>query len=59
MVLIVYFILMANGWRFEAIDDSPNSTYYCEWLKKNLADHYDGKIGDMKIICIEDKGEDL
>lgn len=59
MKIIVYFILMANGWQFEAIDDSPNSAYYCEWLKKDLAEHYDGKIGNMKIICIDDDGRDL
>ena len=50
---------MANGWQFEAIEPHTSSVYYCEWLKKELVMRNAGKIGDMKIICIEDKGVEL
>lgn len=50
---------MANGWQVEAIEDHPSSAYYCEWLRTNLAERSSNKIGDMKIVCIEDKGEEL
>jgi hypothetical protein len=58
-MIIIYFILMANGWQFEAIEYHARSVYYCEWLKKELAMRSAGKIGDIKIVCIEDEGEDL
>ena len=58
-MIIVYFILMSHGWQFEAIDNEPVSPYYCEWLKKDLASKEQGKIGNMKVICLEDDGVDL
>lgn len=58
-MIIVYFILMSNGWQIEAVDHTPVSPYYCEWFKKYLSDSESGKIGDMKVICIEDYGKDL
>ena len=58
-MIIVYFILMANGWQFEAIENHTSSAYYCEWLKNNLAERSSNKIGDMKIVCIEDRSQEL
>lgn len=58
-MIIVYFILMSNGWQVEAIDPEPVSPYYCNWLRNNLAEHNDGKIGNMKVVCLEDDGRDL
>ena len=51
MVIIIYFILLANGWQFVAVDNEPVSDYYCEVLQKDIAAKFEGKMGNMKVIC--------
>ena len=59
MVTIIYFILLANGWQFVAIDNEPSSTYYCEVLRRDVAAKFEGKMGNMKVICLPYDGREI
>ena len=59
-VFIIYFILMANSkWEFVAVDPEPNSVYYCQMLKEAVAERFENKIGNMKVICAIGHREDI
>lgn len=59
MVIIIYFILLAKGWEFVAVDNEPSTLYYCEVLQKELVSKFEGKIGNMKIMCAPYDGREI
>lgn len=52
MASIIYFILLAKGWEFVAIDNEPVSDYYCEMLRREIDSKFEGKMGNMKVLCV-------
>ena len=59
MVIIIYFILLANGWQFVAVDNEPVSDYYCEVLRRDIDSKFEGKMGNMKVICAPYDGREI
>lgn len=57
--LLIYLILNAAGrWEFLAIEH-VGSEAYCAVLANSVAGIYEGKPGNMRIVCAEDKGFEL
>lgn len=59
MVIIIYFILLAKGWEFVAVDNKPSTLYYYEVLQKELVSKFEGKMGNMKVICAPYDGREI
>lgn len=57
-MLIIYFILLLHGWEFVAVQNEDDSGY-CERLKNDLDKHNHGELGNMKVICVEDREVEL
>lgn len=61
LVIIIYLIYLNGHWQFEAIDESPNTNYYCQHLAHELDEKNGDKpiSGNMRIICVEDRREEI
>jgi len=59
MVSIIYFILLAKGWEFVAVDNEPSTLYYCKVLQKELVSKFEGKMGNMKVVCAPYDGREI
>jgi hypothetical protein len=58
-VLVVYFMLMRSG-AFEVVSIERNrDADYCTYLAQDLDKVFDGKIGNIVVVCTEDKGFEL
>lgn len=55
-ILMIYQILTpAHEWEFFAIDTFPDNGYCEEFSAKQAVIHIPLKIGDVRILCTEDR----
>ena len=60
--LLVYFILTASlRWEFYSIEtiSGDGARDYCEQQAGNVAALYQGKPGNMRVVCADDLGVEI
>lgn len=60
--LLLYFVLdAALQWQFDSVVhlNGNGARAYCEEMQRWKKKDFSGKPGDMKVICADDKGQQL
>jgi hypothetical protein len=58
--LLVYMVLNAAlQWQFDSVVhlNGNGARAYCEDMQRWKVEIYRGKVGDLKVVCTDDKGE--